>query len=93
MWQSHEGARMTRIGYFLPLVLIVGLAADPLFAQAPVPPPVSASSSLTPEKMMAKEKAVEEHAQKRAACRKQAKENGLGWIGRRKLVRECMAAK
>jgi hypothetical protein len=82
---------MTRIGYCLPLVLIVGLAADPLFAQAPVPPPASASS-LTPEKMMAKEKAIEEHAQKRAACRKQAKENGLGWIGRRKFVHECMAA-
>jgi hypothetical protein len=83
---------MTRIGYFLPLVLIVGSAAGPLLAQAPVPPPVSASS-LTPEKMMAKEKAVEEHAQKRAECRKQAKENALGWIGRRKFVRDCMAAK
>lgn len=82
---------MTRIGYCLPLVLIVGLAVDPLFAQTPVPPPVSASS-LTPEKIAAKEKAVEQHAQKRAACRKQAKENGLGWIGRRKFVHECMAA-
>ncbi len=83
---------MTRIGYCLPLVLIVGLAADSLFAQAPVPPPVYASSFLTPEKIAAKEKAVEEHAQKRAACRKQAKEDGLGWIGRRKFVHECMAA-
>jgi hypothetical protein len=83
---------MSRIGYCLPLVLIVGLATGPLLAQAPASPPVSASS-LAPEKMMAKEKAVEEHAQKRAECRKQAKENGLGWLGRRKFVHECMAAK
>jgi hypothetical protein len=91
MWQSDEEARMTRIGYFLLLVLIVGLAADPIFAQTPAQPPVAASS-LAPEKMMAKEKAVEEHAQKRAECRKQAKQNGLGWLGRRKFVHECMAA-
>jgi hypothetical protein len=83
---------MSRIGYCLPFVLIVGLSASPAPAQAPVPPPVSASF-LAPEKMMAKEKAVAEHAEKRAECRKQAKENGLGWIGRRKFVHECMAAK
>jgi hypothetical protein len=50
------------------------------------------ASSLAPEKMMAKEKAVEQHAQRRAECRKQAKQNGLGWLGRRKFVHECMAA-
>jgi hypothetical protein len=90
MWQSHEEACMTRTGYFLPLVLILGLGSA--LAQAPASPPV-ATSSLAPEKMMAKEKAVEEHAEKRAECRKQAKENGLGWLGRRKFVHECMAAK
>ncbi len=81
---------MTRIGYFLPLVLIVGAAASPLLAQAPAP---LTASSLTPEKMMAKEKAVAEHAQKRAACKNQAKEAGLGFRARRKYVRDCMAAK
>jgi hypothetical protein len=91
MWQSHEEARMTRIGYCLPLVLIVGLATGPLLAQAPAP--TVSTSSLAPEKMLAKEKAVEEHAEKRAECRKQAKEAGLGWLGRRKFVHECMAAK
>jgi hypothetical protein len=83
---------MARIGYFLLLVLSVGSTITPLFAQAPVPPPGSASS-LTPEKMMAKEKAVEEHAQKRSACRNQAKEAGLGFMARRKYVRDCMTAK
>jgi hypothetical protein len=92
MWQSHEEARMTRIGYFLPLVLIVGLTAGTTLAQAPASPPVTASS-LTPEQMMAKERAVEAHAEKRTECRKQAKENGLNWLGRRKFVHECMAAK
>jgi len=43
--------------------------------------------------MMAKEKAVEEHAQKRTACKKQSKEAGLGFIARKKFVRDCMAAK
>jgi hypothetical protein len=83
---------MSRFGYLLLLVLSVGSAAAPLFAQVPVPPSGSASS-LTPDKMMAKEKAVEEHAQKRAECKKQAKENRLGWTDRRKYVRNCMAAK
>jgi hypothetical protein len=92
MWQLHEEDGMSRTGYFLLLVLIVGLAADSAFAQAPATPPVT-SSSLTPEQMMAKEKAVEAHAEKRAECRKQAKENGLNWLGRRKFVHECMAAK
>jgi hypothetical protein len=43
--------------------------------------------------MMAKEKAVEEHAEKRAECRKQAKVAGLGFMARKEFVRECMAAK
>jgi len=79
---------MTRIGYFLLLVLIVSVAAGRVLAQEQ-----PFSSSLTPQQIMAKEKAVEEHAQKRAECKKQAKENGLGLMSRRKFVRECMAAK
>ena len=58
---------MSRLGYLLLLILIAGLAAGPLLAQAPAAPPPS--SPLTPEKMMAKEKAVEAHAQKRSACK------------------------
>jgi hypothetical protein len=79
---------MARNEYFLLLVLVVGLAAGSALAQEQ---PFS-SSSLTPQQIMAKEKAVAEHAQKRAECRKQAKENKLGWLGRRKFVHECMAA-
>ena len=79
---------MTRIGYFLLLVLVVGLATGSVMAQEQ-----PFSSSLTPQQIMAKEKAVAEHAQKRAECKKQAKENGLGLMSRRKFVRECMAAK
>jgi len=82
---------MARIGYCLLLVVVVGSAAAPLHAQAPASP--EPRSSLTPEKMMAKEKAVEEHAQKRTACKKQSKEAGLGFIARKKFVRDCMAAK
>ena len=78
---------MARNEYFLLLVLVVGLAAGSVLAQEQ-----SFSSSLTPQQIMAKEKAVAEHAQKRAECRKQAKENKLGWLGRRKFVHECMAA-
>ena len=78
---------MTRNEYFLLLVLVVGLAAGSVLAQEQ-----SFSSSLTPQQIMAKEKAVAEHAQKRAECRKQAKENGLGLMSRRKFVHECMAA-
>jgi hypothetical protein len=78
---------MTRIGYFLLLVLIAGVAAGRVLAQEQ-----PFSSSLTPQQIMAKEKAVAEHAEKRAECRKQAKENKLGWLGRRKFVYECMAA-
>ena len=83
---------MTLTGYFLPLVLIVGVAAAPALAQGQLPPSIAASS-LTPEKMMAKEKAVEEHAQKRAVCKKQAKEARLGVVVRKNFVRDCMAAK
>ena len=75
-------------GIFLLLVLVVGVAAGSGLAQEQ-----PFSSSLSPQQIMAKEKAVEEHAQKRAECRKQAKETGLGWLGRRKFVHECMAAK
>jgi len=82
---------MARKASFLLLVVVVSSAAAPALAQGQVPPPIAASS-LTPEKMMAKEKAVEEHAQKRPECKKQAKENKLGWLGRRKFVHECMAA-
>ncbi|HEY4863129.1 MAG TPA: hypothetical protein VIH65_03355 [Xanthobacteraceae bacterium] len=78
---------MVRNEYFLLLVLVVGLAAGSVLAQEQ-----PFSSSLTPQQIMAKEKAVAEHAQKRAECRKQAKENKLGWLGRRKFVHECMAA-
>jgi len=78
---------MARTEYFLLLVLVVGLAAGSVLAQEQ-----PFSSSLTPQQIMAKEKAVAEHAQKRAECRKQAKENKLGWLGRRKFVHECMAA-
>jgi hypothetical protein len=78
---------MARNEYFLLLVLVVGLAAGSVLAQEQ-----PFSSSLTPQQIMAKEKAVAEHAQKRAECRKQAKENKLGWLGRRKFVHECMAA-
>ncbi|HLL27720.1 MAG TPA: hypothetical protein VKT73_08725 [Xanthobacteraceae bacterium] len=42
---------------------------------------------------MAKEKAVEEHHEKRLACKKQAKEAGLGYFDRKKFVSDCMAAK
>ena len=77
---------MLRIGYFLLLILIVGLAGRVLAQEQPF------SSSLTPQQIMAKEKAVAEHAEKRAECRKQAKENKLGWLGRRKFVHQCMAA-
>ena len=79
---------MSRNGYFLLLVLAVGIAAGAVLAQEQ-----PFSSSLTPQQIMAKEKAVAEHAQKRAECKKQAKENRLGWIDRRKYVRDCMAAK
>ena len=78
---------MVRNEYFLLLVLVVGLAAGSVLAEEQ-----PFSSSLTPQQIMAKEKAVAEHAQKRAECRKQAKENKLGWLGRRKFVHECMAA-
>ncbi|HXM31365.1 MAG TPA: hypothetical protein VN919_04300 [Xanthobacteraceae bacterium] len=78
---------MARNEYFLLLVLVVGLAAGSVLAEEQ-----PFSSSLTPQQIMAKEKAVAEHAQKRAECRKQAKENKLGWLGRRKFVHECMAA-
>ena len=47
----------------------------------------------SPEQMMAKEKAVEQHAQKRADCKRQAKEAGLGYTARKKFVRECMEEK
>ena len=83
---------MARIGYCLLLVVVVGSAAAPALAEGQVPPPIAASS-LTPEKMMAKEKAVEEHAQKRTECKKQSKEAGLGFIARKKFVRDCMAVK
>jgi hypothetical protein len=43
--------------------------------------------------MLAKEKAVEEHAKKRVECKKQSKEAGLGLMASRKFVRDCMAAK
>jgi hypothetical protein len=79
---------MLRIEYFLLLILVVGLAAGRVLAEEQ-----PFSSSLTPQQIMAKEKAVAEHAEKRAECRKQAKENKLGWLGRRKFVHECMAAK
>jgi hypothetical protein len=79
---------MLRIGYFLLLILIVGLAAGRVLAEEQ-----PFSSSLTPQQIMAKERTVAEHAEKRAECRKQAKENKLGWLGRRKFVHECMAAK
>jgi hypothetical protein len=92
MSNRRKGRGMSRAGCFLLFVLILGLAADPAPAQAPVPPPVS-TSSLTPDKMLAKEKAVEEHAQKRAACKSQAKEAGLGMMARRNFVRDCMAAR
>jgi hypothetical protein len=78
---------MVRNEYFLLLVLVVCLAAGSVLAQEQ-----PFSSSLTPQQIMAKEKAVAEHAQKRAECRKQAKENKLGWLDRRKFVHECMAA-
>jgi len=78
---------MARNEYFLLLVLVVGLAAGSVLAEEQ-----PFSSSLTPQQIMAKEKAVAEHAQKRAECRKQAKENKLGWLGRRKFVHKCMAA-
>jgi hypothetical protein len=78
---------MARNEYFLLLVLVVGLAAGSVLAEEQL-----FSSSLTPQQIMAKEKAVAEHAEKRAECRKQAKENKLGWLGRRKFVHECMAA-
>ncbi len=79
---------MLRIEYFLLLILVVGLAAGRVLAQEQ-----PFSSSLTPQQIMAKEKAVAEYAEKRAECRKQAKENKLGWLRRRKFVHECMAAK
>ena len=79
---------MSRNGYFLLLVLAIGIAAGAVLAQEQ-----PFSSSLTPQQIMAKEKAVAEHAQKRSECKKQAKENRLGWIDRRKYVRDCMAAK
>ena len=66
------------------MMVVVGLA----FAQTPVP-----GSSLAPEKMMAKEKAVEEHAEKRRECKKQAKDAGLNIVTRRQFMRDCMAAK
>ena len=67
---------MPRYGFLLLLVLSTGLA-EPAPAQAPVP-----SSPLTPEKIAAKEKAVAEHAEKRAGCRRQAKEAGLALMER-----------
>ena len=80
---------MWRIGYVLLLVLTFGAVIAPTRAQTVQP----MSSSLAPEKMMAKEKAVEEHAAKRRACKSQAKEAGLGMTKRRKFMLECMAAK
>ena len=80
---------MSRIGYFLLLVLTFGAVIAPTRAQTVQP----MSSSLAPEKMMAKEKAVEEHAKKHAECKKQSKEAGLGFIARKKFVSDCMAAK
>ena len=83
---------MSRNIYFLLLALILGSAALPARAQNQTTPP-SAGSSLSPEQLMAKEKAIEEHAKKRAACKKQAKEAGLGLTERHKFVKDCMAEK
>jgi hypothetical protein len=80
---------MSRIGYFLLLVLAFGSDVASVQAQTVQPMP----SSLTPEKMLAKEKAVEEHAAKRRACKSKAKEAGLNVATRGKFVRECMAVK
>ena len=79
---------MSRNRYFLLLVLAAGMAASRVLAQEQ-----PFSSSLTPQQIMAKEKAVAEQAQKRAECKKQAKENRLGWIDRRKYVRNCLATR
>jgi len=83
---------MSRNTYILSLILIAGALAGPASAQAPATPPAS-PSPLSPEQMMAKEKAVEQHAQKRADCKRQAKEAGLGYTARKKFVRECMEEK
>jgi hypothetical protein len=76
---------MSRNEYFLLLVLAVGVAAGSVLAQEQ-----PFSSSLTPQQVMAKEKAVAAHAQKRSACKKQAKEAGLGFMVRKKFMRDCM---
>jgi len=88
MWHFHEGNGMSRKEIFVSLALMAGLIAGTAFAQTAAP-----GSSLAPEKMMAKEKAVEEHAEKRRACKKQSKDAGLNIVTRRKFVRDCMATK
>jgi hypothetical protein len=83
---------MPRSGRFLLLPIAFALVAIPAAAPGQNQPSGSAPSySLAPDKMMAKEKAVEQHAKKRAECKQQAKIAGLGVIARKHFVRECMA--
>jgi hypothetical protein len=83
---------MARSRRFLLMLLATALVAPPVAAPGQNQPSGSAPSySLAPDKMMAKEKAVEEHAKKRAECKQQAKIAGLGVVARKRFVRECLA--
>jgi hypothetical protein len=79
-----HGFKFTRI-----LVLIVFAAdifgSEPGFAQS--------SSPMSPEKIAAKEKAVSDHAKKRADCKKQAKDKKLSLLKKEAFVCDCMAKK
>ena len=81
---------ISRMGLLLPsLILLFLLTVNP--ATAEMSQPQSRPNPLSNEKVMAKEKAVEEHAKKRTACNRQAKEQKLGLLQRRAFVKECMA--
>jgi hypothetical protein len=83
---------MARSECFLVLLIVSTVASASAMAQNQPAVPAG-SSSLTPEKMMTKEKAVEQHAKKRAECKQQAKEASLGVMARKRFMRDCMAGR
>ncbi len=51
------------------------------------------SSPMSPERIAAKEKAVSDHAKRRADCKKQAKDEKLSLRKRQPFVHDCLARK
>jgi Skp family chaperone for outer membrane proteins len=89
---------MSRVGFSIAIMIIVGLVTSGA-ATAQTPPPAPQSTMAVPPELDAKiKKDVKERAEKRkkiaakrAECNKQAKEQNLGPLGRKKFVGECMA--